>query len=543
MGGILRASRLAALGAAALYGQETPEGVAPTWEALEARGAHFSAVDLRIRDVFDPSRPKENHWIGRAANVLHLETKKRVVLREIPFKPGDPVTARAVREAERNLRDFRFIKEASIRPVVEADGRVRAVVETRDAWTLRASGGFNQVGGQRNFGFSVKESNFLGFGKELTAQHEKTTERTVETLLYRDRQFLGSHWTLIGRYQQLSDGRTRWGELERPFRNLDTPFGASFSLWSTDSTLSLYNLQRVAFTLPTVLDSARAEASWAVAVHGDHAHRLGGGVESRRARYGTVTAVEASGLAVPETTDRRLLGAYASWHFFQDGYRAFQDLAGMTHPEDYNLGWDAKARIGFYTKAFGSTVDAPFLESTLEKGWLPRPDILLLLKTAGSGRREPGGWRDALLSASLTAYYQGFRGQTQAAYLQVDAVNRPAPESRLYLGGFDGMRGYANHLLAGDRRWMLSLEERPITAVNWLGILQLGFVLYADVGAIRRLDTGRWSRTYANVGGGLRFGDLKSSLGRIVLITVATPLVREPGLDRYQLVVGNIVKF
>jgi hypothetical protein len=399
------------------------------------------------------------------------------------------------------------------------------------------------VGGQRNFGFSVKESNFLGLGKELTAQHEQTAERDVETLLYRDRQFLGSRWTLAARYQQLSDGRTRWGELERPFRTLDTPWGASFSLWSTDFTLSLYNLQRVAYTLPTRLDGARAEALRAVAVRGDRAHRLGVGVESRRARYGTATAVEEAGLAPPETPGHRLLGPYAAWHFFQDGYQAFQDLAGMTHPEDYNLGFEAKVRAGLYAKALGSEADTPFLSATTAKGWLPRPDTLLLLKAAGAGRREPEGWRDAQLGASLTAYFQGFRGQTQAAYLQVDAVNRPAPENRLHLGGFDGLRGYPNHLLAGDRRWILSVEERPITAINWLGILQLGFVVYADAGAVRRLDTGRWSRTYANVGGGLRFGDLKSSLGRIVLITVATPLVREPGMDRYQLVVGNIVKF
>ncbi len=45
------------------------------------------------------------------------------------------------------------------------------------------------------------------------------------------------------------------------------------------------------------------------------------------------------------------------------------------------------------------------------------------------------------------------------------------------------------------------------------------------------------------MGGGFRFGDLKSSLGKVVLLTVAFPLVREPGLDRYQLVVGNVVHF
>ena len=42
---------------------------------------------------------------------------------------------------------------------------------------------------------------------------------------------------------------------------------------------------------------------------------------------------------------------------------------------------------------------------------------------------------------------------------------------------------------------------------------------------------------------GLRLGNLKSSVGRVILITIAFPLVREPGMERHQYVVGNIVKF
>jgi hemolysin activation/secretion protein len=105
------------------------------------------------------------------------------------------------------------------------------------------------------------------------------------------------------------------------------------------------------------------------------------------------------------------------------------------------------------------------------------------------------------------------------------------------------LRGYGNHLWVGDRRWLASLEERVITPVNWLGLLQLGFVLYADAGSIRRLDRAQWSRTYVDVGGGLRLGNLKSSIGRVFLLTVAYPLVKDPWTDRYQIVVGDLVRF
>lgn len=527
---------------------QSPGQPRDVWERLEARGARFSGVEIRIGDVFDPARPHEDHWIGRLANAIHLETRRRVVAREIPFKTGDRVVARTVHQVERNLRDFRFLKDAFIDAEEEPDGRVKAVVRTQDAWTLKVSAGFSQVGGQRNFGFSVKETNFLGLGKDLSVSHEKTVERSVDTLLYRDRQFLGTAWNFSARYQALSDGKTRFLEWVKPYRSLDTPWSMAFRLTSSDSLLTVYNLRRTAFEAPTRLDTGFFEGTWARVPIGDRVLRVGGGLDFRSPREGAVRAVEAEAfadgtLAPPDLTNRQLAGMHLTWSLYTDRFREFQDLAGMTHTEDYNLGWEATLRLGTYTRSLGGEADAPFFGLEASKGWLPRPDALLLLRASAQGRREPGGWRNLVSSASFTAYSKALPSQTLAANLQVDSVRKPDPENFLYLGGMEGLRGYENHLFLGDRRWLLSVEERPITPINWLGILQLGFVVYADAGAIRRLDTGRWSRTYVNLGGGLRFGDLKSSLGRVFLITVAYPLVRDPGMDRSQLVVGNIIRF
>lgn len=535
--------------ASAIVSAQTPGAVDPAaWEQLEARGARFSAIEIRIGDVFDPTQPHENHWIARTANLLHIETRRKVVARELPFKAGDRVNARLIHQVERNLRAFRFLKDAFIDPEVQADGTVKAIVRTQDAWTLKVSAGFTQVGGQRNFGFSLKEVNFLGFGKDLSLAHERTTERSTDTLLYQDRQFLGSDWNFAARYQILSDGKTRYLELGRPYRGLDTPWSMTFSIASSDSLTSVYNLRRTAFEFASRLDNGFFEGTWARAARGPRVQRFGGGLDLRSARHGEIRPVEPEAMAdgplpPPDLPTRQLVGFHLAWSLYEDRFQDFQDLAGMTHTEDYNLGWEAGLRVGLYARALGGEANAPFFSGHAAKGWLPVPETLLLLRTQATGRREPEGWRNALLSGSLTAYYKGFPSQTQAAYLQVDMARKPDPESLLYLGGLDGLRGYANHLLLGDRRWLVSLEERPITPINWLGILQLGFVVYADAGAIRRADTGRWSRTYVNVGGGLRFGDLKSSLGRVFLITIAYPLVRDPGMDRSQLVIGNVVRF
>ena len=535
------------LGGMGLWAQ-SPEVAPDAWERLEALGARYSAVEIRIGPVFDPARPHEDHWLGRTANTLHLETREQVVAREIPFKAGDRVVAREVREAARYLRSFRFLKEASIEPVVEADGRVRAVVRTEDAWTLKASGGASQVGGQRSFGYSIKEANLLGLGKDLTVSHERITERSTNTVLYQDRQFFGSSWTLASQYQTLSDGRTRALEIGRPYRSLDTPWSTSFSLGSTDSLASIYNLRRIAFEYPSKIDWIRSEGTWARTPKGNRVVRVGGGLDLLRIVREPFRVVDGLAMAEgplpnPTVESKRRQGLHLTLSVYEDAFQTFRDLAAMSHTEDYNLGWEGTLRMGLYTKLMGSQEQAPFFDASLRKGWRAGSDILLLMEGKAGGRREPGGWRDALVSGSFTAYHHGMPYLTQAANLQVDLARRPDPENLLYLGGMEGLRGYANHLLLGDRRWVLSLEERPITDLNWLGILRVGFVVYADAGAIRRIDTGKWSRAFVDVGGGLRFGDLKSSVGRIFLVTLAYPLRREPGMESHQIVVGNVVRF
>ncbi|WP_243301422.1 hypothetical protein [Geothrix oryzisoli] len=517
--------------------------VPPTWEELEARQARIAGIDLRIGDVFDPELPQENHWIGRMANALHIQTREQVVRRELLFKLGDPVNARLIHETERNLRTFRFFKDAQIDPQVDEAGAVHAVVRTRDAWTLKGSAGFTQVGGQRDFGFSLHEANLLGFGKDLILAHEKTPERSIDTVQYRDRQILGTQWTLDSRYQVLSDGKTRFLELAKPYRGLETPWSMTFQAWSSEAIESVYNLEQTAYTFPSRQESALAEGSMTTAVLDGRALRLGGGLDLRQSRYGPIQTLAAGSLPAPWLQDRLLRGLHGSWSLFEDRFRTFRDLAGMTHSEDYNLGWEANLSVGSYLRAMGSSVSAPFFRFSAAKGWTPGADSLLLLRAKGAARHETDGWQAASLNLSVTAYHQGFRSQTQAAYLQVDAVHRPEPESYLYLGGLEGLRGYGNHLLLGDRRWLASLEERLNTSYDWLGILRLGFVVYADGGAIHRSDTGRWSRTYADVGGGLRLGNLKSSVGRVFLLTIAYPLVRDPGTEHHQFVISDLVKF
>ncbi len=105
------------------------------------------------------------------------------------------------------------------------------------------------------------------------------------------------------------------------------------------------------------------------------------------------------------------------------------------------------------------------------------------------------------------------------------------------------MRGFPNELHPGETRWQLSTEYRLLTEQRWLGLVRLGYEAFVDIGSIRQMNGLGWSRSYSDVGVGLRFGNLKSSLGRVIVLSVGTPLNREPYQSRVQFTIGNTMRF
>jgi hypothetical protein len=517
---------------------------APDWGALEARGARIEEVRVEVREVFDRSDPREDTWVGRLANRVHIETRERVIRQALLFKPGEPVSARHVRETERRLRSMIFLKEAEITPELLEDGRVRAHVRVRDAWTLKFTIHYQLLGGQSTSGFALQEQNLLGTGKTLVFNWLKDPERTTETLAYRDSQLLGSDWTLAAGYSRLSDGSARTATLQRPFLSLDTPWSATFQASNQELTYSLSDRGDARYSARSRLDKGLARAAVGLPCRGDTVWRPGLVFLDQQARYGDLSVPANPGaLPAPNLSRRVLRGPGLSLNFLVDRYGTWRDLFAMDATEDYNLGWSWGADLGRLLPAWGASEPATWFQASMGKGWSSSPDDLLLLRGTASGRRGPRGWEDALAGLVLTGYWKQTPHWVTAAWLDLDRACRPDPEDVLYLGAIEGLRGYRNFLHPGDTRWLFSLEQRLLTDYRWLGIFRLGFVAFADVGAIHRLDGRGWTSPYPDLGGGLRLGDLKSSLGQVVLITASHPLTRTDGQGGWQLAIGNIVQF
>lgn len=521
-----------------------PRRAVQPWEELERRQAVIAEVTVGISDVFDLAKPEDNLWIGRVADHLHASTREPVIRRALLFKAGDRVNARIIYETERLLRALPFLKDAHILPVVRADGGVVAQVRVRDAWTTQVKASFSSVGGQRAMAMGLSEQNLLGSGKSLSLDCSKDQQRTTRGLTYLDPQVLGSRWVLGLQDQVLSDGDARTVHLDRPFYALATPWSATLGLSQKRIRLNLYDNGTPVFTAPLIQTDVQGGAGVAFHRTGSQVWRLSFLMDRQDTQYGPLAATAPPGaLQAPALVDRRLRGPSLTLATQEDAYESFHDLLGMDTPEDYNLSWLAGLTVGTYSRALGSSGNVPFFRLQGTKGWSHSPDDLSLLKFNWSGRVADTGQENAQVNLALIQYLKLTQRQILAGMATVDLGRRLDAENWYYLGGEQGMRGFPNELHPGEARWVVSMDYRYLTGQRWWGLVRLGYNAFVDLGSIHLMDAQGWSRVYADVGAGLRLGNLRSSLGHTITLSVARPLNADPHLAKVQFTIGNTMQF
>ena len=82
-----------------------------------------------------------------------------------------------------------------------------------------------------------------------------------------------------------------------------------------------------------------------------------------------------------------------------------------------------------------------------------------------------------------------------------------------------------------------------MTEQRWWDIVRLGDNAFVDVGSVRQFDGLGWSKPYTNTSIGLRLGNLRSSMDRVILISLTAPLDRKPYQSRFQFTIGNIARY
>jgi signal transduction histidine kinase len=97
------------------------------WAGPEYTRAVFDVSGPLDYRIFDLSDPRENNWLYRLANKLHINTRPDVIRQLLLFNTGEPVSVQRIEETERLLRERQYLYEARIE--LEEDLRKQAEAE------------------------------------------------------------------------------------------------------------------------------------------------------------------------------------------------------------------------------------------------------------------------------------------------------------------------------------------------------------------------------------------------------------------------------
>ena len=505
----------------------------PSLEELEAREATIGKIEIRIGNIFDPEDPGENNRIYMMANRLHRTTRPQVIERLLLLQSGQKFSIYRLEESERILRSQGFLHEAEIYPIRWNGRTVDLRVVTRDVWTLKVGLSVSRSGGTNETDFSLEDSNFLGTGKEVTLKHMSDVDRTGFLVRYVDPNISGTRAQLELSYADNSDGIFGKLRLRRPFYSLETRMAAGIEFVEDDRTETFYTLGEVSHEFQHIATFAEAWTGLSRGLVDDQTRRWYAGFTYRRDRF---QATERPVLQ-PPFTDRILTYPWIGFESIEYKQIETRDLNLIGRTEDLDLGRRFSGRIGWASELFGGTIDQAVFSGDFSVGAMPKPRHLVLFNGYTNGRWQEEGLENFWAGASLRYFWRNLGGKHAfVATLGFDAVDNLDPEHQLLLGGDTGLRGYPLRYQDGQRRALLTLEQRFYTDWHPFRLAHVGGAIFFDAGRAWTpgQDIASERGTLTDVGLGLRISPSRSGLGTMFHLDVAFPLDADGDIDKVQ---------
>jgi hemolysin activation/secretion protein len=514
----------------------------PTFPELEAVQARIGEVRVRTEDVFDTQDAKEAGALYRWANALHIQTRTGVIENALLFKRGDPVSVAVIDETERLLRGERYLYDVQIRPTAYRDGVVDIEVVTRDSWTLVPGLSAGRAGGENTSGIRLREYNFLGTGTTLGIGHSNGVDRSSNQLLVSNDRVFGSRTAATLSLASNSDGERYAASVVRPFYSLDATWGAGATAVKDNRIDAVYNAGNVVSEYRHRQQQAEVFAGWSRG-------RVDGWVQ--RYSVGVSLLDDAFELEPGRTApsalnaDERLVGPFVRYELIEDRYAKVinRDMIGV--PEFLALGLASTVQLGWASTALGSSHDALLYQASVSRGFVPSPEQTLLASASIEGQYTDGHVRKQLFGVEGKYYLQQSKRWLFYAAASGDMLTNPDVLDMLLLGGDNGLRGYPLRYQAGDKRALLTLEERIYSNLFVWNLFRVGAAAFVDVGRawggphVNNVNPG-W---LADAGVGLRLSSVRLSTKDIVHIDIAFPFNATPDIKKVQVLVKGKASF
>ncbi|MCP4334159.1 MAG: hypothetical protein GY785_15995 [Gammaproteobacteria bacterium] len=510
------------------------ESVIPDIKQLEADGAVIHEVILDRRNIFDLSDPKENKWLYRWANRLHIVTRDSVIDNQLLFRPGDTFSSRLLEESARILRANRFIIHASIEPVHYEDGIVDIKVITQDVWSLTPDFSFSRSGGENRTSVGIEETNLFGRGQLLRLKWIDGVDRTSTRFDFEDRN-LGSGWVSVFlRIADNSDGKTNFLSIIRPFHALDARWTAGGRVSTDDRRTSLYRLGDETAEYRHERDYHTAFGGWSGGLKNGWVQRWSAGVVYDDNRF---SEAKDPGLPAVIPKDRKLVYPFLDLEILEDDFDTSSNTNQIGRTEDFFMGTRLTASLGWADASFDADRDALIFSASSNSGFGSLDRTALLLDLRIDGRRERGQTKNATTTLNARFFHRQSEKRLFFMTLSGTAGHDLDLDNPVQLGGESGLRGYPLRYQTGDSKMLFTIEQRYF--MDWYPwrLVRVGGAIFADVGRTWGVnpigeENFGWLK---NVGFGLRIAPMRFSTSKVAHLDFAFPLDGDPSIDNVQI--------
>jgi hypothetical protein len=507
--------------------------------ALGSAPVQVGRIDVHGLPVFDPEDPEQDLWLYRQANRFRawagLDTRPDTIEELLFFREGETVSPRRIAESERELRAHHNLYDARILPKQRCGERVDFDVVTRDLWTLLPRLDITRSGGFSNFGIGVVDSNLFGLGKRLSAGYRETVDRKGWDASWIDPNFLGSHHSLVAALGDSDDGYVQILRVGLPFYSFESRFAWGLSLERTQREEPLYFRGDKFAEFGRRTELVNAFVGWSPGIVGGQQPRFRVGVVHEEHRF---ARTEDGFSPLPFPADRVFDYPYVAFESVEDDFELTRNLDRLQRTEDLYTGRRFAAQLGYSTQGANRYLyrvefaDAQhFSERTIlryalvaEGAWrldIDEPENLEVRATARIRDQQSAHWS---LSGSVSYVY----------------TDNLTPDRQLLLGGDTGLRGYPLRYQLGDRRFLLSVEERYFSDLHIAKLVRVGGAVFADVGRAWFPSESSEDEfgVLANVGVGLRLESTRTQNGAVIHADLAFPLIDGPEVDPVQFVIS-----
>ena len=506
-------------------------GAAAAAQAQSCQLGPISYVFIDNQSIFDVKNTESSRfsWFYRAANNLHVRTRRAVVARELLFGPGDCFDPVMIEESERLLRAYDFLAQVEIYGIPQPDNSYHVIVNTRDEWSTQPDVRISLDNGLSFEGARLREANLLGRGESLSAYYVKRDVTRDYGVRFTTHQLAGTRWDL-----DLSLGRTRAGTVLA--QSVAYPFVGEVSRWSARQAFSREDRffdyiageldDETLHVLVPVRDK-RFDLSVVTRLgHRGNLTLIGGSLTHHELTYPGLprlahdddvseevvhdTTLTGPALALREDLSSIRLGVVLGqrnlWFVKRRGYDS------MRGQQDVRLG--AEGILSIARSIPSLEVDNDLFSTFAFYSGFELRDVLVSSRARLDARRDfeavsnSPEWEDVYGEAEVLAYWRPRQSVKHTILLRASGAGgwHTSTPFQLTLGGDRNLRGYREDRFPGGRRLILTAEDRMYWGWPRPEVLDLGSTAFVDFGRIWPGDApyGVDSSWQTTVGFGLR---------------------------------------